>query len=100
MVVDLHKSSLTFGQWIGEILSTANRRQLWVPEGFAHGFVVLSDLAEFLYKTIDCYVPEYEDCLLWVDTTLGIVWPVGVQQPILSAKDAKGLAFYENEVFP
>ena len=99
VVVDLRESSPTFGQWIGEVLSAANRRQLWIPEGFAHGFVVLSDSAEFLYKTTDYYAPEYECCLLWNDATLGIVWPVGVQ-PILSAKDAKGLSFHENEVFP
>ena len=99
VVVDLRESSPTFGQWIGEVLSAANRRQLWIPEGFAHGFVVLSDSAEFLYKTTDYYAPEYERCLLWNDAALGIVWPVGVQ-PILSAKDAKGLAFRENEVFP
>ena len=99
VVVDLRESSPTFGQWIGQVLSAANRRQLWIPEGFAHGFVVLSDSAEFLYKTTDYYAPEYERCLLWNDAALGIVWPVGVQ-PILSAKDAKGLAFRENEVFP
>ena len=99
VVVDLRESNPTFGQWIGEVLSAANRRQLWIPEGFAHGFVVLSDSAEFLYKTTDYYAPEYERCLLWNDAALGIVWPVGVQ-PILSAKDAKGLAFRENEVFP
>lgn len=98
VAVDLRKSSKTFGQWVGEILSAENKRQLWVPEGFAHGFVVLSDTAEFLYKTTDYYAPVYERCIFWSDTTLSIQWPAGVQ-PILSAKDAQGKAFTEAEVF-
>ena len=98
VAVDLRKSSKTFGQWVGEILSADNKRQLWVPEGFAHGFVVLSDTAEFLYKTTDYYAPAHERCILWNDTTLSIQWPAGVQ-PILSAKDAQGKAFTEAEVF-
>ena len=98
VAVDLRKSSKTFGQWVGEILSADNKRQLWVPEGFAHGFVVLSDTAEFLYKTTDYYAPAYERCILWNDATLRIQWPDGVQ-PILSAKDAQGRAFTEAEVF-
>lgn len=98
VAVDLRKSSKTFGQWVGEILSAGNKRQLWVPEGFAHGFVVLSDTAEFLYKTTDYYAPAHERCILWNDPTLRIQWPDGIQ-PILSAKDAQGKAFTEAEVF-
>ncbi len=98
VAVDLRKSSKTFGQWVGEILSADNKRQLWIPEGFAHGFVVLSDTAEFLYKTTDYYAPAHERCILWNDPTLRIQWPDGVQ-PILSAKDAQGKAFTEAEVF-
>ncbi len=98
IAVDLRKSSKTFGQWVGEILSADNKRQLWVPEGFAHGFVVLSDTAEFLYKTTDYYAPTHERCILWNDPTLRIQWPDGVQ-PILSAKDAQGKAFTDAEVF-
>lgn len=98
VAVDLRKSSKTFGQWVGEILSADNKRQLWIPEGFAHGFVVLSDTAEFLYKTTDYYAPAYERCIRWSDPTLRIQWPAGVQ-PILSAKDAQGKACTEAEVF-
>jgi dTDP-4-dehydrorhamnose 3,5-epimerase len=98
VAVDLRKSSKTFGQWVGEILSAENKRQLWIPEGFAHGFIVLSDTAEFLYKTTDYYAPAHERCILWSDTTLQIAWPQGIQ-PILSTKDAQGKAFAEAEVF-
>lgn len=98
VAVDLRKSSKTFGQWVGEILSADNNRQLWIPEGFAHGFVVLSDTAEFLYKTTDYYAPAHERCILWNDAALRIQWPDGIQ-PILSAKDAQGKAFTEAEVF-
>ena len=98
VAVDLRKSSETFGQWVGEILSAENKRQLWVPEGFAHGFVVLSDTAEFLYKTTDYYAPVHERCILWYDPTLRIQWPDGIQ-PILSAKDAQGQLFAQAEVF-
>jgi dTDP-4-dehydrorhamnose 3,5-epimerase len=98
VAVDLRKSSKTFGQWVGEILSAENKRQLWIPEGFAHGFIVVSDTAEFLYKTTDYYAPAHERCILWSDTTLQIAWPQGIQ-PILSAKDAQGKAFAEAEVF-
>ncbi len=98
VAVDLRKSSLTFGQWVGEILSAENKHQLWVPEGFAHGFVVLSDTAEFLYKTTDYHAPAHERCILWNDTTLQIEWPKGIQ-PILSAKDAQGSTFTEAEIF-
>ncbi len=98
VAVDLRKSSKTFGQWVGEILSADNKRQLWIPEGFAHGFVVLSETAEFLYKTTDSYAPAHERCMLWSDATLAIQWPVGIQ-PILSAKDAQGKPFNEAEMF-
>lgn len=98
VAVDLRKSSKTFGLWVGEVLSADNKRQLWVPEGFAHGFVVLSDTAEFLYKTTDYYAPDHERCICWNDPTLRIQWPDGVQ-PILSTKDAQGQAFTEAEVF-
>ena len=98
VAVDLRKSSKTFGQWVGEFLSDDNKRQLWIPEGFAHGFVVLSETAEFLYKTTDSYAPAHERCMLWSDATLAIQWPVGIQ-PILSAKDAQGKPFIEAEVF-
>lgn len=98
VAVDLRKSSKTFGQWVGEILSAENKHQVWIPEGFAHGFVVLSDIAEFLYKTTDYYAPAHERCILWNDATLAIQWPAGIQ-PILSAKDAQGKRFIDAEVF-
>lgn len=89
VAVDLRRSSPTFGQWVGETLSAENKRQLWVPEGFAHGFVVLSDYAEFLYKTTDYYAPSHERCLLWNDPQVAVAWPIS-EAPILSAKDALG----------
>ena len=98
VAVDLRKSSKTFGQWVGAILSAENKHQLWIPEGFAHGFVVLSDTAEFLYKTTDYYAPAHERSILWNDATLRIQWPDGIQ-PTLSVKDAQGKAFIEAEVF-
>lgn len=98
VAVDLRKSSSTFGQWTGTILSAENKHQLWIPEGFAHGFVVLSDTAEFLYKTTDYYAPAHERCLFWNDATVNIDWPADIQ-PILSAKDALGATFEQAEVF-
>jgi dTDP-4-dehydrorhamnose 3,5-epimerase len=98
VAVDIRKSSPTFGQWVGEILSAENKRQLWVPEGFAHGFVVLSDTAEFLYKTTNYYAPEHERCIAWNDPTLAIAWPIA-GEPVLSAKDAQGAALASAEVF-
>jgi len=98
VAVDLRKSSPTFGQWASQILSAENKYQLWIPEGFAHGFVVLSDTAEFLYKTTDYYAPAHERCLLWNDPALDIRWPAGIS-PILSAKDAQGKSFNEAEAF-
>ncbi|WP_350283003.1 dTDP-4-dehydrorhamnose 3,5-epimerase [Nitrosomonas sp.] len=98
VAVDLRKSSSTFGQWVGQVLSAENKYQLWIPEGFAHGFVVLSDIAEFLYKTTDYYAPSYERCLLWNDLVLDIQWPTEIV-PVLSAKDSQGRPFNEAEVF-
>jgi len=98
VAVDLRKSSPTFGQWVGQVLSAENKYQLWIPEGFAHGFAVLSDTAEFLYKTTDYYAPAYECCLLWNDPVLDIQWPPGIA-PVLSAKDTQGKPFNGAEVF-
>ena len=99
VAVDIRKSSPTFGQWVGTELSADNHRQLWVPPGFAHGFVVLSDTAEFLYKTTDYYAPEHERCIAWNDAGLAIDWRLQGAQPLLSAKDAQGLALNLAEVF-
>jgi dTDP-4-dehydrorhamnose 3,5-epimerase len=99
VAVDLRRSSKTFGQWVGEILSSANQRQLWVPEGFAHGFLVRSETAEVLYKTTDYYAPEYERVVLWNDPDIGVAWPIETM-PILAKKDAEGLSIYRhNELF-
>ena len=98
-VVDLRKSSPTFGKWVGATLSAANHRMLWVPEGFAHGFLVTSESAEFLYKTTDYYAPEHERSLLWNDPAVGIDWPVSGAQPLLKPKDAAGARLEEAEVF-
>jgi dTDP-4-dehydrorhamnose 3,5-epimerase len=98
VAVDLRKTSPSFGQWVGEILSADNKRQLWIPEGFAHGFVVLSDSAEFLYKTTDYYAPSHERCIAWNDASIGIRWPEGIR-PILSAKDAQGKTLQTAEIF-
>lgn len=93
VAVDIRKSSPTFGNWVGVELTEENRRQLWVPVGFAHGFLVLTDTAEFLYKTSDYYAPEHERCIAWNDVTLKIKWPDIAAAPQLSKKDAEGLAF-------
>ena len=98
VAVDIRKSSLTFGQWVGEILSADNKKQLWVPEGFAHGFVVVSDTAECLYKTTDYWAPEFERSLAWNDPTIGIQWPIQ-GEPSLSAKDQQAKALAEAEHF-
>ena len=98
VAVDVRKSSPTFGQWVGAELTEENQHQLWVPPGFAHGFVVLSESADFLYKTTDYYAPEYERCIAWNDADIGVDWHYdGV--PSLSAKDAQGAAFKNAEVF-
>lgn len=93
VAVDIRPGSPTFGQWAGEILSADNQHQLWVPPGLAHGFVVLSDTAEFLYKTTDYYAPEFERCIAWNDPTLAIAWPDLGGAPKLSTKDAAGASF-------
>ncbi len=98
VAVDIRKSSPTFGQWVSCLLSAENKRLFWVPEGFAHGFVVLSDAAEFLYKTTDYYAPEYERTILWNDADLGIDWQL-TEEPMLSKKDQAGVPFKEAEVF-
>ena len=99
VAVDIRTSSPTFGRWVGEILSAENKKQLWVPEGFAHGFVVLSDVAEFVYKTTDYWYPDHERSILWNDASLAINWPLAGSQPILAAKDAKGLPFAQADHF-
>ncbi len=98
VAVDLRRSSPTFGQWVGAVLSAENKKQLWVPEGFGHGFVVLSEVAEFLYKTTDYYAPAHERCIIWNDPTLAIAWQLQ-GEPVLSAKDAQGAAFAQADVF-
>ena len=92
VAVDLRRSSPTFGKWSGTLLSAENKRQMWVPEGFAHGFLVLSDAAEFLYKTTDYYAPENERGIVWNDPELGIDWPIE-GEPVLSKKDAEAAPF-------
>jgi dTDP-4-dehydrorhamnose 3,5-epimerase len=99
VTVDIRKRSPTFGRWVGELLSADNKKQLWIPEGLAHGFVVLSEQAEVLYKTTDYWAPEHERCIVWNDATVGIEWPID-SPPILSTKDAQGVAFLSAEVFP
>jgi dTDP-4-dehydrorhamnose 3,5-epimerase len=98
VAVDIRKSSPTFGQWAGVELTEDNHKQFWVPPGFAHGFVVLSDAADFLYKTTNYYVPAHERCIAWNDLTIGIRWPQGLA-PELSAKDQAGLSLAHAEVF-
>ena len=98
VAVDIRRSSPTFGQWIGEILSADNKRILWIPPGFAHGFLVLSEFAEFLYKTTDYWAPEHERTIAWNDPDLAIAWPV-TDTPRLSAKDMQGRRFGDAEVF-
>ncbi|MFZ6049015.1 dTDP-4-dehydrorhamnose 3,5-epimerase [Pseudomonas sp. CR3202] len=98
VAVDVRRSSPTFGRWVGVHLSAENKRQLWVPEGFAHGFLVLSDYAEFLYKTTDYYAPEHERSIRWDDPDLAIDWPLA-EAPQLSAKDKAGVNFKDADVF-
>lgn len=98
VAVDIRKSSPTFGRWVGEILSADNKRQLWIPPGFAHGFVTLSEGAEFLYKTTDFYAPAAERCIAWNDPAIGIDWR-HQGEPVLSAKDRQGVVLNEAEVF-
>jgi len=98
VAVDIRKSSPTFGHWVGVVLSGENKRQLWVPPGFAHGFVVTSESAEFLYKTTDYWAPEFERSILWNDPAIGIEWPVD-STPMLSGKDQNGKLLADAEVF-
>jgi dTDP-4-dehydrorhamnose 3,5-epimerase len=99
VAVDIRRSSPTFGQWVGAMLTEENKHQLWVPAGFAHGFLVLSDTAEFLYKTTDYYAPEHERCIAWNDPDLNIDWPMGVE-PTLSVKDGQGQSLADAHVYP
>lgn len=99
VAVDLRRSSATFGKWDGVELSEENNRQLWIPPGFGHGFVVLSDSADFLYKTTDYWAPEHERCIKWDDPDLAIDWKLGGLVPQLSAKDQQGKLFREAETF-
>ena len=98
VAVDIRKSSPTFGAWVGEILSADNKKQLWIPEGFAHGFLVLTDRAEVLYKTTDYYVPEFERCIAWNDPVVAIKW-CNKQPPVLSAKDKYAKSLISAECF-
>jgi dTDP-4-dehydrorhamnose 3,5-epimerase len=103
VAVDIRKSSPTYGQWVGEHLSADNKKQLWVPVGFAHGFYVVSETAEVLYKTTDFYAPEHERSILWDDPDIAIDWPIKgdseLSAPVLSAKDQQGVAFSQAETF-
>ncbi|HIQ45128.1 dTDP-4-dehydrorhamnose 3,5-epimerase [Pseudomonas khazarica] len=99
VAVDVRRSSANFGKWVGVHLSAENKRQLWVPEGFAHGFLVLSDYAEFLYKTTDYYAPAHERCIYWDDAQLAIDWPLDGLTPQLSLKDQQGVSLSEAETF-
>ncbi len=98
VVVDIRKSSSTFGMYVGVELSAENKRMLWVPEGFAHGFLVLSDSAEIVYKATDYWFPKLERCILWSDSTIGIYWP-GSNEPILSSKDKMGQCLVDVDLF-
>lgn len=103
VAVDIRRSSPTFGRWAGAELSEENHCQFWVPPGFAHGFVVLSESADFLYKTTDYYAPHHERCIAWDDPAIGIDWglaAVGIEEPQLSAKDREGVPLAQAEVFP
>ncbi len=92
VAVDIRKNSPTFGQWVGQTLSAENKKQLWIPEGFAHGLLTLSETADFLYKTTDYYAPEFERCIRWDDSDIGIKWPIK-NPPLISEKDEQGLFF-------
>ena len=101
VAVDIRKSSPTFGEWVGTLLSAENKYQLWIPPGFAHGFYVLSEWAEVLYKTTDFYAPEYERTLLWNDPDIGVQWPLlNGQSPVLSPKDEHGKALSAADIYP
>ena len=99
VVVDIRRSSPTFGKWVGDHLTAENKKQVWVPPGFAHGFLVSSDAAEVLYKTTDYWAPEHERCIRWNDPVLNVQWPI-TGHPLVSEKDEKGIQFQDAEVFP
>lgn len=99
VAVDIRRGSPTFGRWFGSYLSSENKRQMWVPAGFAHGFCVTSDYAEFLYLTTDYWAPEHERCIAWDDPDLGIAWPLA-EEPLVSAKDREGKPFKDADLFP
>jgi dTDP-4-dehydrorhamnose 3,5-epimerase len=99
-VVDLRRSSPTFGRWEGFVLSAQNKRMLWVPPGFGHGYLVLSEQADFLYKTTDYYAPAHERCVRWNDPTVGVQWPLQGREPTLSAKDRVGALLADAELYP
>lgn len=99
VAVDLRKSSPTFGKWVGTTLSADNKRQLWIPAGFGHAFLVLSDSADFLYRTTDYYAPQHERCVIWNDPDIGIRWPM-TGEPVLAAKDRAGLFLRDADLFP
>ena len=99
VALDLRCSSPTFGRWVSNLLSAENKRQLWIPPGFAHGFLTLSESAEFVYKATEAYAPELERCIRWDDPALGIAWPLDVP-PLVSEKDRAGVAFREAESLP
>lgn len=98
VAVDLRKQSPTFGKWVGEYLSAENKKSLWIPPGFGHGFVVLSEVAEFLYKTTEYYAPQHECCIIWNDPDIAIDWPL-VEEPVLSAKDGAGKLLRDAQVY-
>lgn len=100
VAVDIRRNSPTFGQWVGDYLSADNKRMIWIPPGFAHGFYVVSEVAEFQYKCTDYYMPEYERCIQWDDPAIGIAWPIEDEEgPLLSAKDRMGLSLEKAELF-
>lgn len=98
VAVDVRRGSLTYGQWVGEVLSAENKKQMWIPEGFAHGFLTLSESADFLYKTTAYYTPDLERCIAWNDRDLAIAWPFE-GEPLLSAKDLDGVSLTDADVF-
>jgi dTDP-4-dehydrorhamnose 3,5-epimerase len=98
VAIDIRKCSPTFGKWVGVHLSAENKLQLWIPEGFAHGFLVLSDVAEFIYKTTNYYAPEYDRCIAWNDPDINIAWPYS-EEPLLSDKDRSAMQFLDAETF-
>jgi dTDP-4-dehydrorhamnose 3,5-epimerase len=101
VAVDIRRSSRTFGRWVGAVLSEENHHMLWVPPGFVHGFLVLSEHAHFVYRCTDYWAPEYERSIIWNDPELGVKWPVppGIE-PVISAKDARGVKFRDAQYFP